>query len=619
MCGIAGHVTNGALADQVGVRGAMLRLAHRGPDGEGIHALRRACLGHRRLSIIDLVESTQPMVSADGRHTLVFNGEIYNYLELRDELLARGAVFRTHGDTEVLLHMYLHFGEDCLSRLNGMFAFAIWDNQTQTLFAVRDRVGKKPFYYAQNREGLAFASELPAMMAFGWVDRTLNPVAVNRFFAHQYVGGAETTYRGIRQLPAGCCLIYREGEATIRRYWSPPQPESEVRPESALREELQFLLDDAVRLRLRSDVPLGAFLSGGLDSSIIVSSMRRQGGEVHTFCVGFGESSFDETEHAREAAQFFGTSHHASVIDWDLQQSVRSALAHFGEPYADPSAVPTWHLCQYTRSKVTVAVSGDGADELFGGYRRYYARQQLARWLAIPGWARQHVIAPLVRRLPESDRYYAASMVKKLKLFIRLADQLERSPGAVAPQTYSLPERMRLFNAEAVAVKDDDFVTEFKLQSCDPVTQMILTDVRTYLTDDILVKVDRMSMAHGLEARSPFLDYRLVEFACRLPVEWKLRDGQQKYLLRSAFRDRLPPTPLARPKHGFAVPLGAWFRGPLKSLFDEVVLAPTTPDALNRREIESIWLKHQSGQVDNGFKLWSLLAFHYWYHGFNRS
>lgn len=614
MCGIVGHVVLPRMSPDVeAVAAGMTAMRHRGPDGDGLTKFSIACIGHRRLSIIDIAGSTQPWSTEDKRYTISFNGEIYNFLELRAGLEKDGFSFRTQGDTEVLLHMYVRDGAACLKKLNGMFAFAVWDEAEKILFLARDRLGKKPLYYSLSARGLAFASEFGALSGFANIDRTVDAVAVQDFFAHQFIGGARTIWQGIRKLPAAHYLVYRDGRATIGRYWTPPYPDGHKRAISELSEELRELLDDAVKLRLRSDVPLGAFLSGGLDSCAVVAAMTRAGAAVTSFTVGFREPSFDESEPARAAADYFSTRHHERVLSMESPSALEECIAAFGEPFGDPSALPTSYLCQHAREHVTVALSGDGVDELFGGYRRYYARRWIDRFRYLPQWLRNDVLMRIVSELPDSEAYFGQSRIKQLKLFSRMVRVLEESPCDPLAQVFSFNERNALLTGDGFVSQAVDYIEDYKLESLEPLSQMMFADLNTYLVDDILVKVDRMSMHHSIEVRSPFLDYRIVEFACRLPLDAKIRGSVQKYLIRRCFRQTLPAAVRSRRKHGFAVPLANWFRGPLKALFTSVVFDRSVPDFINRKEIQHIWERHQGGRCDNGFKLWCLLVFFLWF------
>jgi asparagine synthase (glutamine-hydrolysing) len=597
MCGIIGHVAaSGTRADVDAVRRVVEELRHRGPDGGGVEELGQACLGHRRLSIIDVDHSPQPWVSDDGRHVLVYNGEIYNYLELRDELRRDGHEFRSEGDTEVLLEMFRREGEDCLARLNGMFAFAIWDRQERRLFAARDRLGKKPFYYGVSEGGMAFGSELGPLRHFRFLDSGIDSDAVHDFFAYQFIDGARSIYRGVRKLEPAHLLWFHDGQLTCRRYWSPPLDALPDADAAEREEAFHELFTDAVRIRLRSDVPLGAFLSGGLDSAAVVATMATLGSTVKTFTVGFEDSeTHDERREARRLSEFFGTQHHEQSTALDPASTLQHCLHHLGEPMADPSCVPTWHLCRHARESVTVALSGDGADELFAGYQRYRARGVVSAYLRLPGWLRQRVIEPVLDGLADSDQYYAASRVKQAKLILAMAHRLERAPNDLSPQVFDPLERSRLLDPELVTIRSRDDVERLGLQGMDPVAQMQMTDLHAYLAEDILSKVDRMSMAHGLEVRSPFLDYRLVEFATRLETRSKLRQGTGKRLIRKAFAPHLPDDVLSRRKHGYHV-LGA-----------------DTPAYFQADEIHRLWREHQRARVDHGFKLWALLCFFVWY------
>jgi asparagine synthase (glutamine-hydrolysing) len=566
------------------------------------------------LSIVDVTGSAQPWQAEDGRFTIVFNGEIYNYIELRAKLIKEGFRFRSRGDTEVLLAAYMHAGAACLETLNGMFAFAVWDEQERSLFLARDRLGKKPLYYALTASGMVFASEIQALRHFPEVDTTIDPEAVQDFFAHQYIGGERTIFRGVRKLRAGHWLMYREGNIRIHRYWVPPFPEADARSIPELCEELRALVEDAVRLRLRSDVPLGAFLSGGLDSAVVVAVMKRLIADVESFTVGFSESSYDETAVARATAHFFGTRHHDRQLAVEIPQAVETCIHGFGEPFADPSAIPTAHLCAHAREHVTVALSGDGVDELFGGYRRYQAQRGTSWLRVIPRKVQIQGCEMVLDRLPDNEQYYGKSRFKQAKLLAHLLKGRLESPGDPLGQVFTVSERAALFAGGPIEAAGFNYVDEFGLAQVDPVEQMMLADINTYLIDDILVKVDRMSMRRSLEVRSPFLDYRVVEFACRLPVKYKIAGLTQKYLVRESFRQWLPRGVIGRGKHGFAVPLARWFRGPLRSTFETQVLdVESFPEFLSREAVRQLWDEHQAGRRDHGFKLWCLLMFCGWF------
>ncbi|OGT33675.1 MAG: asparagine synthase (glutamine-hydrolyzing) [Gammaproteobacteria bacterium RBG_16_51_14] len=614
MCGIVGHISSHpGTTDQKAVAHGMQQMSHRGPDGEGLLNLPYVSLGHRRLSILDIVGSPQPWSSTCGRYHMVFNGEIYNYLELREELQRAGYQFRSRGDTEVLLTLYQRYGSECLGKLNGMFAFAIWDSETRSLFIARDRVGKKPLYYAHKNDELVFASELAGLSGFSFLSNEVNLYAISDFFAHGFIGENRSIFKEIHKLPPAHYLIWREGKLNIQRYWQMPLPVHETRTEMDLCEELRHLLDDAVRIRLRSDVPLGAFLSGGLDSSIIVATIRRLGYELSTYSIGFEQGSYDESQQAASISAQLDTRHHLKRVDILVDEAVEHCLKAFGEPFADPSAIPTWYLCKYASTEVTVALSGDGADELFAGYRRYAAMQMLQHYLKLPAWLREGLVGKLVDLLSEPDTYFAASPVKKLKLFYALLRRHDLSPADPLAQTFNYTERQRLLADIIQPPHQFDFISTYDLHGQDRVTQMLMADQHTYLPEDILTKVDRMSMRHGLEVRSPFLDYRVIEFSDKLPLHYKLGNGTQKYPLRKCYADAVPKEVLTRTKHGFSVPLANWFRNSLRDAFQNLVFDMDMNTGLNRTEVMKLWQAHQTGRSDHGFKLWSIFVYSYWW------
>lgn len=596
MCGIVGHVcTVPDRVDPQAVRQATRKLAHRGPDGEGLLDLPCVSLGHRRLSILDLSGSRQPWSSDCGRYHMVFNGEIYNYLELKNVLIKDGFSFKSHGDTEVLMEMYRRYGAACLDWLNGMFAFAVWDNELRRLFIARDRIGKKPLYYAQGHEQLVFASELSALLSFRFLSQEIDPVAVNDFFAHQFIGENRTIFKQVHKLPPAHYIIWQNGKIDIRRYWQLPFPVRSFRNDTNLCEEFRHLLLESVKIRLRSDVPLGAFLSGGLDSTIITACIRSLGYELSTYTIGFKQGSFDESRQAASVSTHLGTKHHLKMLDNPLDEVIEQCLSSFGEPFADPSAIPTWYLCHYVGGKVKVALSGDGVDELFAGYRRYKAMEIAQLYLKIPSWLREGVIGRVVDWLPEPDEYFTASSVKKIKLFYALLRRYKLSPGNPLAQIFNLEERQRLLSGYAQDEYQFDFLLKYDLRLEDPVTQMLMVDQQIYLPEDILAKVDRMSMRHGLEVRSPFLDYRIIEFAAKLPLQYKLAQGIQKVLPRKCFADLVPKAVLSQVKHGFAVPLATWFKGALRESFQSLMFDWELDNGLNRKEVMRLWEEHQGG------------------------
>ncbi len=605
MCGIAGHLSLAQPPNQSEVQACLDAMQHRGPDAQGIIGLDQICLGHRRLSILDLSEAAgQPFVSECQKYYLVYNGEIYNYVELRESLKKSGVNFQTTSDTEVLLHLLIREGENCLSKLNGMFAFAFYDAATRRLLLARDRFGKKPLYVHHSETEVIFASELYALKQFSKLGGAgIDHVALQSYFSTQYVDGNRTIYESVRQLPPASFLVYEHGKATVSRYWQLSDARSELDFDSA---QAQFteLLDDAVKIRMRSDVPLGTFLSGGLDSSAITSLMLGHSSRVNSYSMGFADHSFDESDDAISVAAHLG-SRHLNTRTSLTRDNLLPIVRHLGQPMSDPSVLPFWELCKTTRQHVTVALSGDGADEVLGGYKRYLAAQKLA---------------PLLRRtpavclrlmdqiLPDSYSYYGDSRAKQLKLIARLGLAL-KVDQRLSPTLFLNRENAKLLKGYSdvpAAVE-----TTESLDAC-IAQRMMSTDLGHYLQHDILVKVDRMSMAHGLEIRCPFLDYRIVELASSLPLAYKIRGGTQKALLRSAFQRTLQAKTLEKPKHGFAVPVSQWLATSLKPDLQEHI--EQAPDLISKTYCRQLLADHSARRNDHGLRLWSIYVFLLWFH-----
>ncbi|MFZ1932643.1 MAG: asparagine synthase (glutamine-hydrolyzing) [Thermoguttaceae bacterium] len=632
MCGIAGAVWNDA--DKAVERATLQRmidvLRHRGPDGEGTYVAEgrvqpgggvaaSVALGHRRLAIIDVACGQQPLSNEDGSIWIVFNGEVYNFRDLRRRLEGAGHQFRTQSDTEAIVHLYEEEGPEFVRHLNGMFALAIWDARRQQLILARDRLGKKPLVYRHEPGRLLFASELKSLLEVPGVPRQIDPQALDEYLTYQYVPHPRTILRGIAKLPPGHYAVYREGRLDIRCYWQPDFNIEDARPAAEYAEELRSLLTSAVELRLQSEVPLGAFLSGGIDSTIIVGLMSQLAAEpVRTFSIGFSVKEFDETNYARAAAERFGTIHEEFQVRPDAMQVLPRFVWHYDEPFGDSSAVPTWCVSQLTRQHVTVALTGDGGDELFAGYPRY-----LAVWLAegfdrLPRLARRVLAGRFWQRLPSSTRQ--KSLGRRFKRFVEMLGQ---SP----PQRYL--GWIAIFNEERrAALYSDDFLA--RLQDEDPlnflsaalarsnrrdaVTAFSLADLVTYLPCDLMTKVDIASMAHGLECRQPFLDYRVAELAARMPARLKFRRGRGKRILRETFADLLPRSIQRRPKMGFGVPLDHWFRHELRDFTREVLLDRKTLDRghLRPAAVLQLWDEHQQRRFNHGYRLWSLLILELW-------
>lgn len=622
MCGITGIVD---LAGRRPIEERLLeamnsRLHHRGPDGDGFHFEPGVGLGHRRLSIIDLEGGRQPLYNEDHTVVVTFNGEIFNFMEIEAELLKRGHTFRTRCDTEVIVHAWEEWGEQCVDRFNGMFAFAVWDSRKQHLFIARDRLGVKPLYYCVLPDKrLLFASELKALLVHPDVPRRIDPTAVEEYFTFGYVPDPKTIYRDIHKLEPGCYLSISRAAANVKpvRYWDVPlfgqrNPGDSAQWEAELRERLQ----ESVRKRLVSDVPLGAFLSGGIDSSAVVAMMREIGtSKILTCSIGFKEARYDESQYAQMVAVAKHTDHKTEVVEASDYQLLESLVDIYDEPYADSSAIPTYRVCELARKHVTVALSGDGGDENFIGYRRYklFAMEERFR-NRIPQSFRRHVFGALGRWYPKLD--WAPRVLRGKTTFQALA---RGTVDAYLHGVSHATEEMRalLFNDSFKRelqgyTAREVFHGHTRDKSFDDALSLVqYLDFKTYLPGDILTKVDRASMAHSLEVRTPFLDYEFVEWAARLPSSIKLKGGEGKSILKSALKPLLPHEVLYRSKMGFAVPIDMWFRGSLRSHIAEVVKGERLAQCgvFDPARLHQIVDDHQSGQRDYSATLWSLLMF----------
>ena len=619
MCGITGGVPG---IDSRVLECMTAALAHRGPDGEGyFHAAgpTGASLGHRRLAVIDLSGGRQPMTSADGRWTIVYNGEIYNFRELRTELKSCGAAFRTQSDTEVLLEAWARWGVDALQRLRGMFAFAVWDGHERALWLVRDRLGIKPLYYSTVGGRLVFGSEIKALLTHPAVSRRLRASALDDYLAYLYVPAPQTIFEGIEELPPAHWLRYVNGVAEVRCYWQAhPLPAGEEKDLGS--EELRALLEESVRLRLVSDVPLGAFLSGGLDSSSIVAlAARTQQEPVRTFSLGFGagEEHYTELEFARIVSGRYSTQHRELTIRPACVDLLPRMVTLFDEPFGNPTALLLHALSEETRSHVTVALAGDGGDELFLGYPRYLGARLRGAWGAVPSPMRR-AAARLAQRIPEGTNGHHAR--RRAREFLSGSDTTWQS-AYIGWVTYFDPAmRHELYSSEFRAAVDGHVAERFleekfaEVQDCHPLNQASYVDLHSFLPHNVLQYGDRMSMAHALELRLPFTDHRLVEFALRLPAGQKLRGRETKRLLRAAMRPLLPPKTLHRSKLGLNPPLGRWLRGELAPLIDRYL----SPDSVRQRgwfrpeAVARLREEFTSGRRDYSLHLWSLLVLEEW-------
>jgi len=623
MCGIVGRVNleSGAPVDASVVRAMCRLIAHRGPDGEGVLVRGAVGLGHLRLAIIDLSEAAaQPMVTDDGRYAIVFNGEIYNFEEIRRDLEADGVVFRSHSDTEVLLANYRAHGPAGLSRLRGMFAFAIWDAVERSLFLARDRVGKKPLFYRRDRDGLAFASEPKAFLAEPDFEAAPNADALRLYLAYGYVPSPLSAFEGVHKLPPGHYALYKDGQLTVERYWRLRHSPKSALSEADARERLLELLREAVRLRMISDVPLGAFLSGGVDSSVVVALMAQAGaGRVKTFSIGFGEKEFDELRYARQVAEQYGTDHHEFVVRPDAVSILPKLTWHYGEPFADSSAIPTYYLSELTRAHVTVALTGDAGDESFAGYTRYIPARRAELYGRLPRTIRRG-LATLARSAPTPA--LSASRAAKAIRWTQVMAGTPQHRYAESMMCLDSALRRRLCRPEFLddAVDQADLVlSAYRDSDADDFTDAsMFVDVETYLPGDILVKVDIASMAHGLEARAPFLDHEVMEFAAALPIDLKLHGMEKKYLLRKAARSLVPADLLDRPKKGFSVPLASWLRGELRDMAFDVLLsrAASTRGIFTRSRVEALLNDHAAGLYEWHVQIWTMLMLELWFETF---
>jgi asparagine synthase (glutamine-hydrolysing) len=621
MCGIAGVVstTRESNITEALVHEMCEQIVYRGPDDEGLYVADGAGLGMRRLSIIDLSGGHQPVFNEDRTSWIVFNGEIYNFPDLRPDLESKGHHFRSHSDTEVIIHLYEEMGADCVKKLRGMFALAVYDKTKRKLTLARDRLGKKPLHYALHKGNLYFASEIKSILAVAPELAEVNSQALLEYLYYDYVPDPITAFTGIHKLPPGHLLEFQNGEIRIRQYWDIPEYNTHApKSEEECLEELEHRLFEATKIRLISDVPLGAFLSGGIDSSTIVALMARaSSGPVKTFSIGFKKDDFNEAKWARLVAQKFGTDHHEMILEPDVAQTVEHLTTSLEEPFGDSSMLPTYYVSQMARQHVTVALSGDGGDEMFAGYSRYRIHEGRRGFERIPGWARKLFREQVFPRLPSNMPGRAFSYNVSLPWQERYIDHLsfipafERDIPLLSPEFSEIRDRgeepgnvLRRYFAQAPAKN--------------PVDQLLYVDTKAYMVGDILTKVDRMSMLNSLEVRVPILDHVFVEWVAGLPSDWKLRGDQQKYILRKlAERVGVPREAIYRPKQGFALPLIHWLQNELK----EMVMLLLEPRTLERgyftaegvrKLIDDLFVRGRT----NTSRIWRLLMFELWHRNF---
>ena len=619
MCGIAGFVESPSTTSPFGPdrsRALVHRMCdvirHRGPDDEGVWVEEGVALGMRRLSIIDLATGHQPIHNEDRTVWIVFNGEIYNFRELRRELEAEGHRFYTATDTEVIVHAYEQWGKGAIARLRGMFGLAIWDTTSRTLLVARDRIGIKPMYYATVNGRFYFGSELKSLLEAPDLPRDLDAGALDHYLSFLYTPRDGSIFKSVRKLPPGHLLTWNDGRIAIEQFWQMPAAETFKGSEEEAIEQLRAVLGDAVRSHMISDVPLGAFLSGGVDSSLVVGLMSEvSSARVKTFSIGFDEPAFDELEHARRVAHHFGTEHHELVVKPDGVGILDQLIAHFDEPFADSSAIPTWYVSEMARRHVTVVLSGDGGDELFGGYERYLPHPRVVAFDRYSPRALRRVAAIAAAGLPHGVRG---------KNFLRHVGRNEQGRYLDAIRFFGADEKPALLTREVQQAMDGPdpetrLARHFERFAGLPwPSQMMRFDAETYLPEDVLTKVDRMSMAHSIESRVPLLDNEVIAFASALPAALKIKNGRRKHILKEVAATLVPRDILDRKKQGFGVPLGSWFRGNLRELFADTLLSPRSlqrgyfQPAFVRRIVD----EHLAGTRDHTLRLWQLVVFEKW-------
>jgi asparagine synthase (glutamine-hydrolysing) len=619
MCGICGTFEYERRTDISGelVHRMNQTMIHRGPDDGGVFVGPGIGLGHRRLSIIDLAGGHQPMTNEDGTIWVLLNGEIYNYSELRAELLQRGHKFETKSDTEAIVHLYEEYSEECFSKLRGMFSIALWDSRNRKLILARDRVGKKPLFYAADDKRILFGSELKALLADDSLPREMDELALSDYFSFGYIPAPKTIYRSVRKVLPGHYLVASAEGVRETRYWDLSFSRVEQHSEEEWGERLRHELCEATRIRLMSDVPLGAFLSGGIDSSSVVAMMSHLMKRSVTTCsIGFTEEKYNEAEYARQVSKLFSTNHHEATVQPNAMEIVDKLAWHFDEPFADSSAIPTYYVSKIAREHVTVALGGDGGDESFAGYRRYkldYYENRLRSH--VPASIRHAVFGPLGRLYPALA--WAPRVFRAKATF----QSLSRSPleGYFNSVSYFRPgDKARLFTPEfrkrLGSYDSVDVLRHYydRADTDDLLSKIQYVDIKTYLTDDILTKVDRASMAVSLEVRAPMLDHKFLECAASIPSSLKLHRGTGKYILKKALEPTLPANILYRAKQGFAIPLGVWFKGELKEMARQIIVE-TNDGILDQRFLKKIWDQHQKGHYDRSALLWATLMFRKWH------
>jgi len=625
MCGIVGIAKAGLRpVDREILRQMNACIVHRGPDDDGFYLNENVGLAMRRLSIIDIAHGKQPIHNSDKTAWIVFNGEIYNFRELREDLESRGQGFYTNSDTEVIVHLYDEYGVDCVRHLRGMFAFAIWDTRDNSLFVARDRIGKKPLLYSHQANGdLIFGSEFRALLAYSETSREVDYEAIHHYLSYLCVPAPLTAFKQIRKLEPAHWLQWKDGEIKIKRYWLPDFHHKIKISQAEAEDETLRILREATKMRMISEVPVGAFLSGGVDSSTIVALMAEESSQpVKTFSIGFEEEDFSELKYAKTVAEHIGAEHHEFIVKPNAIEILPLLVEHYGEPYADSSAIPTYYVARETRRHVTVALNGDGGDESFAGYERYLAMRLSEKYHKIPAFIRQGLIENAVNFVPTSE--LKRSRARDLKRFVQAAslskvERYFRWVGAVDRQSkenlYTEDFKREVGNNDSAA-----FIKQWydKTNGSGIVDATMFVDQMTYLPNDLLVKVDIASMANSLEARSPLLDHKVIEFAASLPENIKLRGTENKFLLKKVASKLVPREVLYRPKMGFGVPITHWLRGELKDFIREHLLSEkfAKRGIIKTEVITKLVAEHINGERDHVWQLWTLLMLELWFQRF---
>ena len=626
MCGICGLATSKLTpVDRELLRSMNDAMVHRGPDGEGYYFADGVGLAMRRLAVIDLVTGDQPIANETESIWIVFNGEVFNFHELRDRLQKMGHKLKTQTDTECLVHLYEEYGDDCVHHLRGHFAFALWDDEKKRLLIARDRLGQKPLYYTLVEGTLFFCSELSGLLDGLPRKPDIDLQAIDMYLSLQYIPEPQTPYKGIYKLPAGHRAIFSAGNLILERYWSLQFHPKWQAPEDDLMAELREKTREAVQIRMISDVPLGAHLSGGIDSSIVVALMAQSSSlPVKTFSVGFEEERFSELPYARAVADKYNTEHHEFTLTYgDIPTTLEHMIAHFGEPLADPSALPMYHLARETRKHVTVALNGDGGDDTFAGYQRYWLDPWANIYMRLPQWLTHNLIPKFVGLLPDrTGAPVGASILNGLKRLKQLPE-VDKRASILRWGSYFTPmDRVELWKEsyrEHLVPGEPErlLVTLFEqMKAGSFLDRTMFADLNSYLPGDLLAKADRMTMVHSLEGRSPFLDHELASWAARLPDGMKVRGLRGKMLLRKAFANDLPPSVNRRGKQGFGIPIGAWFKGPMRGWAGEMLSEDSILSAWFKPErLMQIYNEHQAGKINHGKRIWALVVLGVWAKG----